>query len=80
MASRMHDVVPVDEGECDAWEAGRLLGPADLGAGLWSIPTAIPEGTLPGTLGYALVGDDGVHGDDFVADPEEFCIHDGYVI
>lgn len=61
MASRMHDVVPVDEGECDAWEAGRLLGPADLGAGLWSIPTAIPEGTLPGTLGYALVGDDGVH-------------------
>lgn len=28
----------------------------------------------------ALVGDDGVHGDDVVADPEEFCVHDGYVI
>ena len=28
----------------------------------------------------ALIDDDGVHGDDVVADPEELCVHDGYVI
>lgn len=61
MTSRTDDVVPVDEAERDAWEAGRLRGPVDLGEGLWSIPTAIPEGTLPGTFAYALIGDDGVH-------------------
>lgn len=61
MSSRADDVVPVDEAERDAWEAGLLRDAADLGDGLWGIPVAIPEGTLPGTLAYALVGDDGVH-------------------
>lgn len=61
MSSRTDEVVAVDEAERDAWEAGLLREPADLGDGLWSIPVAIPEGTLPGTLAYALVGGDGVH-------------------
>ncbi|MFK3677814.1 MBL fold metallo-hydrolase [Microbacterium sp. NPDC090218] len=61
MTSRADDVVPVDEAEREAWEAGRLREPVDLGDGLWIVPTAIPEGTLPGTLAYALIGDDGVH-------------------
>lgn len=55
------DVVPVDDAERQAWEAGFLREGEHLGGGLWSIPVAIPEGTLPGTLAYALIGDDGVY-------------------
>lgn len=61
MTSLPDDVVAVDEVEREAWEAGRLLEARELGDGFWSLPTWIPEGTLPGTLGYALIGDDGVH-------------------
>lgn len=61
MSNRAHDVVPVDEAERDAWEAGLLREAADLEDGWWSIPVAIPEGTLPGTLAYAVIGDDGAH-------------------
>lgn len=61
MSSRTDEVVPVDEGERRAWDAGELPPPSDLGDGLWCIPVAIPEGTLPGTLAYAVLGDDGVH-------------------
>ena len=61
MRTRTDDVVPVDDAERRAWEAGLLSAAQEIGDGLWSIPVAIPEGTLPGTLAYALIGDDGVH-------------------
>ena len=61
MTTRVDDVVPVDDAERQAWEAGVLRESEHLGDGLWSIPVAIPEGTLPGTLAYALIGDDGAH-------------------
>lgn len=54
-------VTPLNPAQRDEWEAGRLPDAEDLGGGLWSIPLAIPEGNLPGTLCYALLGDDGVH-------------------
>jgi glyoxylase-like metal-dependent hydrolase (beta-lactamase superfamily II) len=61
MSNGAEDVVPVDEDERRAWEAGLLRESAALGDGLWSIPVAIPEGTLPGTLAYAIIGQDGTH-------------------
>lgn len=57
----MAAVAAVDDAERRAWEAGDLPDAADLGGGLWVIPVEIPEGTLPGTLAYAVIGDDGVH-------------------
>ena len=61
MTSPVDDVVAVDDDERHAWESGLLRAPSPLGDGLWSIPVAIPEGTLPGTLAYAVIGGDGVH-------------------
>jgi glyoxylase-like metal-dependent hydrolase (beta-lactamase superfamily II) len=61
MSNRSRDILAVDEAEREDWEAGLLREAADLGDGWWSIPVAIPEGTLPGTLAYAVIGDDGVH-------------------
>ncbi len=55
------EVVPVDDDERRAWDSGELPPVTDLGDGLLCIPVAIPEGTLPGTLAYAVLGDDGVH-------------------
>lgn len=55
------DVVPVDEAERTAWDRGELRPPAEIAPGLWCIPVEIPEGTLPGTLAYAVLGGDGVH-------------------
>lgn len=61
MADSSREIVPVNGAQRDAWEAGRVPEVESLGDGVWSIPLAIPAGTLPATLAYALVGDDGVH-------------------
>lgn len=49
-----------------AWVAGRIPPPEEVASGVWAIGTPIPAGTLPHTLTYLLLSDDGgVH----VVDP-----------
>lgn len=54
-------VVPISDSQRLAWQRGELPKVEDLGGGLWSIPLEIPAGTIPATLSYALIDDDGVH-------------------
>lgn len=51
--------------QADAWNAGRVAAPEQIDHGLWALGLPIPEGHLPSSFGYALIGADGVH----VVDP-----------
>lgn len=44
-----------------AWQANRVARPEEVRPGLWAVALPIPEGHLPSSFGYALIGDDGVH-------------------
>ncbi|WP_300265737.1 MBL fold metallo-hydrolase [Microbacterium sp.] len=45
----------------EAWDAGKVGEPEDLGDGLWSIPLALPSERLPGSYSYLIDSADGIH-------------------
>lgn len=45
----------------EAWDAGRVGDPENLGEGLWSIPLELPSDRMPGSYAYLIDGADGVH-------------------
>jgi glyoxylase-like metal-dependent hydrolase (beta-lactamase superfamily II) len=64
--SESHSVRPASPSQRAAWVAGRVPVPEQVARRVWAIGTPIPAGTLPHTLTYLLLSDDGgVH----VVDP-----------
>ncbi|WP_194420676.1 MBL fold metallo-hydrolase [Microbacterium abyssi] len=45
----------------EAWDAGRVADPENLGDGLWSVPLELPGDRMPGSYAYVIDGADGVH-------------------
>lgn len=45
----------------EAWDAGRVGDPENLGDGLWSIPLELPDARMPGSYAYLIEGADGIH-------------------
>lgn len=54
-------VVRLSATQIDAWDAGRQPAPELVAPDVWALSVPIPAGTIPHTLCYALLGDDGVH-------------------
>jgi glyoxylase-like metal-dependent hydrolase (beta-lactamase superfamily II) len=47
--------------QAEAWRAGRVAAPEQIGNGLWALALPIPESRMPSSFGYAVIGGDGVH-------------------
>lgn len=54
-------VAPHSRAQREAWDAGQLPEPELVAPDVWAVGIPIPAGTIPHTLSYLLVGDDGVH-------------------
>ncbi|WP_313354736.1 MBL fold metallo-hydrolase [Microbacterium sp.] len=54
-------LVPVSRAQLAAWDARVQPAVEQVAPDVWAIPVPIPAGTIPHTLSYALVADDGVH-------------------
>lgn len=54
-------VTPLSRAQIESWDARQQPATEQVADGVWAIPVPIPAGTIPHTLCYALLGDDGVH-------------------
>lgn len=59
--SSPENLTPLSEAQRAAWDARTQPAPEEIAPDVWALPVPIPAGTIPHTLCYALVGDDGVH-------------------